>query len=71
LVAEPRRDLAAGAFAARLAAGMAVSMTYGMTLPLLPGLVQRTGVGSAADVDSHTGWITGAYGMGGAARCTP
>jgi MFS family permease len=56
----PRRDLAAGAFAALLAAGMAVSMAYGVTLPLLPGLVQRAGVGSAADVDSHTGWITGA-----------
>jgi len=40
---------------------MAVSMAYGVTLPLLPGLVQRTGVGSAADVESHTGWITGAY----------
>jgi len=36
-------------------------MAYGVTLPLLPGLVQRAGVGSAADVDSHTGWITGAY----------
>lgn len=57
----PRSDLSAGAFAALLAAGMAVSMAYGVTLPLLPGLVERTGVGSAADVESHTGWITGVY----------
>lgn len=61
LAASPRGELAAGAFAALLAAGMAVSMAYGVTLPLLPGLVERTGGGSAADVDSHTGWITGAY----------
>lgn len=36
-------------------------MAYGVTLPLLPGLVERTGVGSVADVESHTGWITGVY----------
>ena len=36
-------------------------MAYGVTLPLLPGLVERTGAGSAADVESHTGWITGVY----------
>lgn len=58
---DSRSDLSAGAFASLLAAGMAVSMAYGVTLPLLPGLVERTGGGSAADVDSHTGWITGAY----------
>jgi MFS family permease len=58
---DSRSDLSAGAFAALLAAGMAVSMAYGVTLPLLPGLVERTGVGSAAGVESHTGWITGAY----------
>jgi MFS family permease len=61
---DPRLDLSAGAFAALLAAGMAVSMAYGVTLPLLPGLVERTGAGSAADVDSHTGWITGVYTFG-------
>lgn len=54
-------DLSPGAFAVLLAAGMAVSMAYGVTLPLLPGLVERTGFGSAAEVESHTGWITGAY----------
>ena len=53
--------LAAGAFAVLLAAAMAVSMAYGVTLPLLPGLVERSGVGSAADVEGHTGWITGVY----------
>lgn len=58
---DSRSDLSAGAFASLLAAGMAVSMAYGVTLPLLPGLMERTGGGSAADVDSHTGWITGAY----------
>lgn len=36
-------------------------MAYGVTLPLLPGLVERAGLGSAADVESHTGWITGVY----------
>jgi MFS family permease len=61
MAADSRSDLPASAFAALLAAGMAVSMAYGVTLPLLPGLVERAGVGSAADVDSHTGWITGAY----------
>ncbi|MDO9096191.1 MAG: MFS transporter [Rubrivivax sp.] len=40
---------------------MAVSMAYGVTLPLLPGLIERSGVRSAADVESHTGWITGVY----------
>lgn len=58
---KPGSDLSAGAFAALLAAGMAVSMAYGVTLPFLPGLVERTGVGSAAGMESHTGWITGVY----------
>lgn len=61
MAGSPRSDLSAGAFVALLAAGMAVSMTYGVTLPLLPGLLERTGVGSAADVENHTGWITGVY----------
>ncbi len=56
-----RSDLSAGAFAALLAAAMAVSMAYGVTLPVLPGLVERAGVGSAADVEGHTGWLTGTY----------
>ncbi|MBI5716340.1 MAG: MFS transporter [Burkholderiales bacterium] len=54
-------DLSTGDFAALLAAAMAVSMAYGVTLPLVPGLVERAGVGEVADVDSHTGWITGVY----------
>lgn len=61
MAGSPRPDLPSGGFAALLAAGMAVSMAYGVTLPLLPGLVERSGVGSAADVESHTGWITGVY----------
>ena len=56
-----RSNLSAGAFAALLAAAMAVSMAYGVTLPVLPGLVERAGVGSAADVEGHTGWLTGTY----------
>ncbi|GAP34172.1 MFS transporter [Piscinibacter sakaiensis] len=56
-----RSDLSAGAFAALLAAAMAVSMAYGVTLPVLPGLVERAGGGSAADVEGHTGWLTGTY----------
>ena len=36
-------------------------MAYGVTLPLLPGLVERSGVGTVVDVESHTGWITGVY----------
>lgn len=56
-----RSDLSAGAFAALLAAAMAVSMAYGVTLPVLPGLVERAGVGSAAHVEGHTGWLTGTY----------
>jgi MFS family permease len=61
MAGDSRSDLPTGAFTALLAAGMAVSMAYGVTLPLLPGLVERSGVGSAADVESHTGWITGVY----------
>ncbi len=61
LAGEMRSDLSAGAFAALLAAAMAVSMAYGVTLPLLPGLVERAPVGSAADVEGHTGWLTGTY----------
>lgn len=36
-------------------------MAYGVTLPLVPGLVERAGVGAMADVERHTGWITGVY----------
>lgn len=36
-------------------------MAYGVTLPLVPGLVERADVGAVADVGSHTGWITGVY----------
>lgn len=61
MAGDSRSDLPAGAFTALLAAGMAVSMAYGVTLPLLPGLIERSGVRSAADVESHTGWITGVY----------
>ena len=44
-----------------LVAGLAVSMSYGVTLPVLPELVLRL-QGSGADVAArHTGWLTGAY----------
>ena len=44
-----------------LAAALAVSMAYGVTLPLLPALVERLDGGPAADVARHTGWLTGAF----------
>ena len=49
-------------FALLLAAALSVSMAYGVTLPLLPELLERLAPGSApADVARHTGWLTGAY----------
>lgn len=49
-------------FAVLLAAALAVSMAYGVTLPLLPQmLAQRMPEGMFADVARHTGWITGIY----------
>lgn len=36
-------------------------MAYGVTLPLLPGLVEQAGGGALADMERHTGWITGVY----------
>lgn len=49
-------------FAVLLAAALAVSMAYGVTLPLLPGmLTQRMPNAGFADIARHTGWLTGIY----------
>lgn len=49
-------------FAVLLAAALAVSMAYGVTLPLLPGmLAQRIPDSGFSDIARHTGWITGIY----------
>lgn len=61
-----QREAAAGpsatGLAAVLTAALAVAMAYGVTLPVLPFLLERLlGVGSAAQVARHTGWLTGAY----------
>lgn len=54
--------LSAAGLAAVLAAALAVSMAYGVTLPVLPFLLERLlGPSSAAGVARHTGWLTGAY----------
>lgn len=44
-----------------LAAGLAVSMSYGVTLPVLPELVLRVQGGSPDIAARHTGWLTAAY----------
>ena len=44
-----------------LVAGLAVSMSYGVTLPLLPELVHRVQVGGVDAAARHTGWLTGVY----------
>lgn len=59
-----RPDLGPGGFAALLGAALAVSMAYGVTLPLLPELVERLFEGGEADVARHTGWLTGIYTLG-------
>ncbi|MEJ7930192.1 MFS transporter [Ramlibacter sp. AN1015] len=45
-------------FLVLLLAAAAVSMSYGVTLPLLPALLGRLQVVATA---AHTGWLTGAY----------
>ncbi|MBX9795103.1 MAG: MFS transporter [Burkholderiaceae bacterium] len=39
-------------------------MAYGVTLPLLPSLVERFAVVGEADIARHTGWLTGIYTLG-------
>lgn len=49
-------------FAILLIAALAVSMAYGVTLPLLPDLLAaRMAGGAFTDVARHTGWITAIY----------
>jgi MFS family permease len=49
-------------FAILLGAAFAVSMAFGVTLPLLPSLLGRIlGPADTGDVARHTGWLTGAY----------
>jgi len=44
-----------------LVAGLAVSMSYGVTLPVLPELVLRVQGGGPDGAARHTGWLTGAF----------
>lgn len=44
-----------------LAAALSVSMAYGVTLPILPFIIERTLDGDAAAVAWHTGALTGLY----------
>lgn len=45
-----------------LGAAFVVSLAYGVTLPILPDVLERMmGGGRARDVAMHTGWLTGAY----------
>lgn len=55
------RPLGDGSFLLLLVAGLAVSMSYGVTLPVLPELVLRVQGGGADVAARHTGWLTGAY----------
>lgn len=49
-------------FAIVLAAVLSVSMAYGVTLPVLPFLLERVlGPGEGAAVSRHTGWLTGLF----------
>lgn len=53
---------AGGHFAILLAAALSVSMAYGVTLPILPFIIERTlGADAAAAVAWHTGALTGVY----------
>lgn len=48
-----------------LAAALSVSMSYGVTLPVLPFLLERAlGPAAVAEVSRHTGWLTGIYTVG-------
>jgi predicted MFS family arabinose efflux permease len=56
-------NLSSGRFLLLLAAGVAVSMSYGVTLPAMPGIVGPMLQGSGSDTARHTGWLTAAYTM--------
>lgn len=53
--------LAAIHFPILLAAALSVSMAYGVTLPILPFIIERTLDADAAAVAWHTGALTGLY----------
>lgn len=61
-VLNPRAPTLAGpGFLLLLGAGLAVSMSYGVTLPLLPAIVLALQPGDFAGAARHTGWLTAAY----------
>lgn len=47
-------------FALLLMASLAASMSYGVTLPMLPGIVEAT-AGNGGSVARQTGWLTATY----------
>lgn len=53
-----------------LAAGLTVSMSYGVTLPLLPEIVRSFAFAGDAGTARHTGWLTAAY-TGALLACSP
>jgi len=55
--------LTAWRLALLMAAALAVSMAYGVTLPLMPSRVERLGA-AGAEVARHTGWLTAVYTLG-------
>lgn len=58
---EPVAGLAAPKFLVLLLAALAVSMAYGVTLPLLPDLLAPLLPGPSSDRARHTGWLTASY----------
>ena len=56
--------LSRGQFAILLAAALAASMAYGVTLPLLPTLVEGMGPKETSRIASHTGWLTAIFTLG-------
>lgn len=53
--------LATWRFALLLAAALAAAMSYGVTLPLLPELLQSLPGATVLDAARHTGWLTAVY----------
>lgn len=51
-------------FLVLLAAALVASMSYGVTLPLMPTLVESVAPAAAAQVASHTGWLTATFTLG-------
>lgn len=57
----PELALSGGRFALLLGAALAVTTAYGVTLPVLPAMLERLLPGAPQLVAAHTGWITAAY----------